>query len=358
MAADVAQEIRFTRVGAHSVAFATAGSGPPLLVPGAWIGHLELDWALPQLPEFVSGLARTHTVIRYDRLGIGLSDRDVEPDDRLGSARELATIRAILTQLSIDQPVDVLGVSAGGATAVTLAATEPGRVRRMALYGVCVDGRAVAPQELREALVATVRAHWGVGSRALADVWLPDADPALREGFATLQRAAATPESAAAGLQAIYDTDLTDTLAGVRAPAIVLHRRHDRAVPFGQGRNLAALLPDARLVALEGAMHPPWLEDYGAVLREIRGFLAPDAEPAPVPAPPPAPAPEVTDETLSAREREVLRLVAEGLNDGEIAERLIVSPHTVHRHVANIRAKLRQPSRAAAAAHAARHGMI
>jgi DNA-binding NarL/FixJ family response regulator len=61
---------------------------------------------------------------------------------------------------------------------------------------------------------------------------------------------------------------------------------------------------------------------------------------------------------LSPREVEVLRHVADGLSDAEIAERLYLSPHTVHRHVANIRAKLRQPSRAAAAAQAARDGLI
>jgi ATP/maltotriose-dependent transcriptional regulator MalT len=61
---------------------------------------------------------------------------------------------------------------------------------------------------------------------------------------------------------------------------------------------------------------------------------------------------------LSTREREVLALVAEGLGDDEIAERLFLSPHTVHRHVANIRLKLDQPTRAAAVAHASRLGML
>jgi len=61
---------------------------------------------------------------------------------------------------------------------------------------------------------------------------------------------------------------------------------------------------------------------------------------------------------LTAREREVLRLIADGLSDEAIAERLVLSPHTVHRHVANIRSKLRQPSRAAAAAQAIRDGLI
>jgi DNA-binding NarL/FixJ family response regulator len=61
---------------------------------------------------------------------------------------------------------------------------------------------------------------------------------------------------------------------------------------------------------------------------------------------------------LTPRELDVLRLVAQGLSDPEIAERLIVSPHTVHRHVANVRTKLCLPSRAAAVGYAARSGLL
>jgi DNA-binding CsgD family transcriptional regulator len=61
---------------------------------------------------------------------------------------------------------------------------------------------------------------------------------------------------------------------------------------------------------------------------------------------------------LTPRELEVLRLVAQGLTSAEIAERLFLSPHTVHRHIANARAKLRMPSRAAAVAYAARVGLL
>jgi DNA-binding CsgD family transcriptional regulator len=120
-------------------------------------------------------------------------------------------------------------------------------------------------------------------------------------------------------------------------------------MPFEQGRELAALLPDARLVALDGDLHPPWLGDSDAVLGALGTFLDqhhPRGRTRPRAGP------------LSEREREVLRLVADGLGDAEIARRLIVSPHTVHRHVANIRAKLGQPSRAAAAAYAAREVLI
>ena len=121
-------------------------------------------------------------------------------------------------------------------------------------------------------------------------------------------------------------------------------------MPFAQGREVAALLPHARLVALDGDLHPPWLGDSDAVLGALTAFL--DAQH-------PAKAmPAAAEGPLSERERQVLQLVADGLSDAEIARRLIVSPHTVHRHVANIRTKLHQPSRAAAAAYAAREGLI
>ena len=198
-------------------------------------------------------------------------------------------------------------------------------------------------------MVATVRAHWGAGARLLADVWIPGADADTRERFARLQRAAAEPEAAAAMLETVYATDMRPVLPAVREPALVVHRREDRAMPFAQGRELASQLPQARLVALDGDLHPPWLGDSDAALGALTTFL--DAHH------PTGSAPSA-DRPLSDREREVLRLVADGLSDAEIARTLILSPHTVHRHVANIRTKLGQPSRAAAAAYAVSAGLI
>jgi DNA-binding CsgD family transcriptional regulator len=193
----------------------------------------------------------------------------------------------------------------------------------------------------------------------LSDVWLPGADAATRDRFAALQRAAAGADVAATLLERVYRADVRDVLGAVRAPVLVLHRRRDRAVPFAAGRELAALLPDARLVALEGELHPPWLGDRDAVLAAATAFL--DAHhPADPPRAGEVPLAGAAGGTgpLSEREAEVLRLVADGLSEAEIARKLILSPHTVHRHVANIRVKLGQPSRAAAAAHAVRRGLI
>jgi pimeloyl-ACP methyl ester carboxylesterase/DNA-binding CsgD family transcriptional regulator len=345
---ELEQEIRFCEVDGARVAYATVGSGPALLLPALWISHLELEWGVGELRAFIGGLARRRTVIRYDRLGTGLSDRPAGGLE-LTVAAEVRTVGALVDALGLDE-LSLLGISWGGCTAAAFAARAPERVRCVALVGAFVDGTRIAPAPLREALVATVRAHWGAGSRQLADVWVPGADAHTRERFARLQRAAASPEVAAAMLEAVYATDMREVLSRVPVPALVLHRREDRAMPFEQGRELAARLPHARLVALDGDLHPPWLGDRDAVLGALTAFL--DAHH------PARAAPAAGDGPLSKRECEVLRLVADGLSDAEIAGRLILSPHTVHRHVANIRTKLGQPSRAAAAAYAAREGLI
>jgi pimeloyl-ACP methyl ester carboxylesterase/DNA-binding CsgD family transcriptional regulator len=353
------QEIRFCSVGDDRVAYATVGSGPVLLLPALWISHLELEWEFDEFRAFVTALARDRTVIRYDRVGTGLSDRPARMPEPSVEA-EVRAIEAIAGALGLEQ-LSLLGVSWGGCSAVAFAAAHPERVRCLALVGAYARGSEIAPAPLREALLGTVRAHWGAGSRVLTDVWLPGANARTRERFARLQRASADAELAAATLQAVYGTDVRALLPGVRAPTLVVHRRGDRAMPFAQGRELAALLPQARFVALDGVLHPPWLGDSAAVLGAVGAFLdAHDAAPAAAPVGDEwEGGPEArADGPLTEREREVLRLVAEGLSDVQIAERLVVSPHTVHRHVANIRTKLGQPSRAAAAAYAARRGLI
>jgi pimeloyl-ACP methyl ester carboxylesterase/DNA-binding CsgD family transcriptional regulator len=343
--APLRQEIRFCTVADARVAFATVGTGPVLLLPALWISHLELEWTFGDFRDFVAALAGRRTVVRYDRLGTGLSDRvAVEPTLEL----ELDTIASIVDAIGVDE-LSLLGISWGGCTAAAYAARHPERVRCLALVGAYARGADIAPAALREAMVASILAHWGAGSRVLADVWLPGADADTRERFARLQRLAAEPDVAASMLATVYGADVRDALPAVRAPALVVHRRDDRAMPFAQGRELAALLPDARLVALDGDLHPPWLGDSAAVLDAVGTFLD-DHHPVRVRA--------GEDGPLSDREREILRLVAEGLSDADIARRLIVSPHTVHRHVANIRTKLGQRSRAAAATYAARRGLI
>jgi DNA-binding CsgD family transcriptional regulator len=184
----------------------------------------------------------------------------------------------------------------------------------------------------------------------LADIFVPSAGTEDRDAFAAFQRQSADAPMAAGLMELIWDTDVSESATRVDAPALVVHRRGDRAIRLKAGERLATLVPDATLVELDGDAHPPWYGDIDDLARAIAPFLGLSA--------PALPAPATGAEELTQREREVLRLVAEGKSDADIARELVLSPHTVHRHVANILRKLGLHSRAAAAAQAARAGLV
>jgi pimeloyl-ACP methyl ester carboxylesterase/DNA-binding CsgD family transcriptional regulator len=341
-------EIRFLPLGARRVAYEIRGDGPPLVAPAWWVSHLELDWESERYRRFWEEVADGYTLIRYDRLGAGLSDRTVQESD-LTLEGEVATLHALVDELGLER-VSLIGGSCGGCTAVAFAAAFPERVERLVLYGSYPDGAAITTPDVADAIVAAVRAHWGLGSRLLSDIFLGRADRDEHERFALLQREAATAETAAALLRLVYRLDVRAHLPLVRGPALVVHRRDDRAVPYRLGRQVAAAIPEATFVPLRGSAHFPWHGDSESVARACREVLAP-AQPSSPPSEPGA-------ALLSGREREILACVARGLSDREIAEQLVLSTHTVHRHVANIRNKLGRSSRTAAVAEAARLGLL
>lgn len=345
------QEIRFCRVDGARIAAGVVGAGPPLVLPAWWVSNLEANWRDERFRAFLAGLARRHTVVRYDRLGTGLSDRE-RPAERMTLDFELRTLEAVMDTLGLGR-ADLLGISYGGGVSAAFTAAHPERVTRLVTFGAYAHGADVAPPAARASILEMVRAHWGLGSRLLADVWLPDADAAERAALAVYQRTAASPETAAALLELAYAIDARTSFARLTLPTLVLHRRGDRAAPFRLAAELAALVPGARLLPLDGSAHPPWHGQAAAVVEAVLAFLA-RSERSPAAGARPAPG----DGKLSGREREILGLVAAGLSDAQIAQALVLSPHTVHRHVANIRSKLRQPTRAAAAAEAVRMGLL
>ena len=343
-----ATEIRFLAFAGRRVAYAVTGSGPPLVAAAWWVSHLELDWADPAVRGWWESVSDGYTLVRYDRLGVGMSDRDVGQED-LTLDGDVALLRAVLDELALEKVV-LVGGSSGGCTAIAFAARHPDRVARLLLYGAYADGAAVTKPEVRDALMATVRSHWGLGSRVLADIFLGTTDSSELERLARYQRAATSAHTAAALLQLVYRNDVRAELGLVSAPTLVVHRRADRAIPFRLARELAAAISGAILVPLEGSAHFPWAGDAASVARALRSALVPE--------PAVRPPVESAAALLSGREREVLTLVARGLSDREIAQQLVLSEHTIHRHVANIRHKLGRGSRAAAVAEAARLGLI
>ena len=271
-----AEQIRFLPFGDRRVAYAVTGDGPPLVAPAWWISHLELDWQDQAFRRFWESVGEGYTLVRYDRLGVGMSDREVRDED-LTLDGEVALLRAVLDELALERVV-LVGGSSGGCAAIAFAARFPERVDRLLLYGAYADGSSITSPEVREAIVATVRSHWGLGSRLLADIFLGDVGSAEQERFARYQRAAASPETAAALLELIYRNDVRTELEHVRAPTVVVHRRATARSPTHLGRELAAAIPGATLIPLDGSAHFPWAGDAHSVARALRSFLSPRAE--------------------------------------------------------------------------------
>jgi pimeloyl-ACP methyl ester carboxylesterase len=264
------QQIRFcTTSDGACLAYSTVGEGAALVVPPAWITHLELSWQDPYYRTVVEKLARYHMVVAYDKRGAGLSDRK-RTDFSLDS--ELHDLETVIDHLKL-QRLALLGSSCGGLAAAAYAAKYPHRVTHLILYGTYARGPAITTEEVKSSLISLVRAHWGIGSKALADLFLPGADAAAIEVFAQFQRESCTVEMAAKLLDLTYTADVTHLLPTLRVPTLVLHRRQDRAIPFRLGREMASLIPNARFVPLQGNIHFLWLGDFESVLRAIFEFL-------------------------------------------------------------------------------------
>ena len=325
----------------RAVAFALAGSGPPLLVIPGWVSHVELDWALAPQRAFLEALARDRTVIRYDRLGCGLSDE--APDGDI-LAMEMETVDQVLVAAGVRR-ADILAMSIAAPLAARWAASSPDRVGALVLYGGWVDGHALAEPAMRTHLLGIVQEHWGLGSEILTEIFAPEAGPAFRTAFATLQRESASASTARRILEAGYELDISAELGDVRAATVVIHRTGDRAVPVAQGRRLADGVPGARLVELPGRAHIPFAGDTAAVVATIRGALG-----LPRLAGYAAPG-------LTPRQLEVAALVAQGLSNRQIAEALVISERSAESHVERSRARLGLRSRAQLAAwYATTHG--
>jgi pimeloyl-ACP methyl ester carboxylesterase/DNA-binding CsgD family transcriptional regulator len=342
------QQTGFVELDGRRIAYATVGDGPLLVLPSWWVSHLVEDWRDAGFREFVEALASGYRVVRYDRLGTGLSDRE-RPADTLTLDYEVALLEAVVAELS-PSSLSLLGMSCGASASALFAVRHPDLVERVVLYGAYANGRALGPEDALTAMVELVRSAWGLGSQMLVDVFAPSAQAARRRTMAAYQRAAAAPETAAELLRLVFDYDVRDALSAMRAPTLVVHRDRDRAIPVRAGREVAGLVAGAEFVTIPGDAHLPWHGDVSDSVGAVAVFLG-------LPPPSREAARDGVGE-LSGREREVLRLVAEGLSDSDIADRLVLSPHTVHRHVANIRRKLGLRSRSAAAAAAARAGLV
>ena len=339
-------EIRFcTGSDGARIAYAVHGRGPPLVRVATWLTHLELDWASPVWRHWLDRLGESHTVVRYDERGCGLSGPGVA---ELSVETWVGDLERVIDAVGFER-FALLGVSQGAAIAVAYAARHPGRISDLVLYGGYARGRRVRGQvEEEEALIAAIRAGWASDEPAyrhlFSMLFLPHGTAEQMAWYDELLRMTTMADAAVRLFRARGAVDVMDAARNVNVRALVIHARDDRVVPVEEGRLLASLIPGARLVVLDSANHilladePAW-EQF---VHELREFLGAST----------AAAASSLFDALSPRELEVLGLVAAGLTNEAIADRLSLSVRTVERHLSTIYAKLRLSGKAARAAAA------
>jgi len=339
------------------LAVASAGFGPPLVVVLLHEGD-KLDAPTFATRHLQQAFAAHVQHVRYDARGCGMSDREVQRLDFTAFEEDLD---AVVSAISAD-PVMLFGVSHGGALAVRYAASHPDRVSRVLLYGSYARGRRRRqdPQQTREALAildamdvafedlpysATFR-------RAFSSQYWPSATPAQLDVAECSNVGRMTGKIAAAYTVACFDNDVSEQARQLHCPVLVLHARGDRIVPFDEGRHLAALIPGARFVPVEGDSHLPLETDpeWPRVAGELVAFVRSERAASGLP---------TGDRgSLTPRQAEVLRLVSKGQTDKQIAKALSLSPRTVEMHVAAAMRALGSRTRAEATHLASQRGLL
>ena len=342
------QVVRYCARAATTSRGRRSGSGPPVVIGGWWSSHLVHDWASSEY-RLRRPTRRASDGDRYDARARAVTANRLRINQHRGSAR---------SHRRCDR-----GRRRAPASACSAAHPEPCRVdlRRRA----CGIGRSAhpvwrVPSRLRTRLAfrsggdgGAVRRNWGISSRVLTDIFLPDATASQRDDVARLQRRVAGADQAASALASMYGLDAAAWAGRVTAATLVLHRRGDRAIRFGLGRespkHSGCDLPAARRL---GAF---------PVVRRCRRGGRPHAALSR------RRSPGCSGGGRNRAGADGIALLTaprtrdHGSDRGRPDRRadrarLHVSPHTVHRHVANVRTKLGVGSRAAAAARIAAVG--
>jgi pimeloyl-ACP methyl ester carboxylesterase len=281
-AVDLRQEIRFCPApDGVQLAYSMIGQGPPLMKTGNWMTHLEFDLESPIWRHLYRELAKDHTLVRYDARGNGLSDRTVDDISFDAFVSDLETVvdAAGITRFAL------LGISQGCAISIAYAVRHPERVSHLILYGGFVLGwnkrtRGAAQKEEEAAMLTLMRLGWGKENAAFRQLFtsqfIPGATKEQADWFNELQRMTVSAEMAARIHEVNGETDVTALLPQLSVPTLVLHARDEARVPYEAGRRMAAGIPGAQFVTLQGKNHL-FLETepaFAQFLEHTRAFLA------------------------------------------------------------------------------------
>jgi pimeloyl-ACP methyl ester carboxylesterase/DNA-binding CsgD family transcriptional regulator len=334
------QRIRYLRTpDGVKLAWAEAGSGPPLVKAANWMSHLEYEWESPVWRHWIKFFTENFRYVRYDERGCGMTDWNVGD---LSLERWIDDLESVIEASDPKGPIVLLGISQGSAASIAYAVRHPERVSHLILYGgyarVAFRRDEADRAIMYRAMIDLVRLGWGSDNPTFRQVFtsrfIPKGTDEQLEWFNDLCKKTTNAEIAARLLEMRAYIEVTDLLEKVQTPTLVLHSRDDDVVPISEGRILATGIPGAQFVELDSSNHvllehePAWKRFCDEVLgfTGLNAISDPRGDPA--------------FAALSPREREILALIAEGLANADIAMRLEISEKTVRNHVSNVFDKL------------------
>jgi pimeloyl-ACP methyl ester carboxylesterase len=349
-AAPLQQQIRFAttddgvRLAWASSGRATALATPVLVKAATWLSHLEVDWDSPVWRHLLNALSQRTSFVRYDERGCGLSDWRVP---ELSFESWVRDLECIVDACGAER-FALLGISQGAAVAIAYAVRHPERVTHLVLHGGYARGRLVrsdTPEQRDEAETMARLAELGWGKddpsfrQFFTSQFIPGGTPEQHRWFNEMERLSTSPQNAARFMREFNVIDVTALLPRVACPTLVLHSQRDVRVPFAEGRLLAGGIPGARFVPIDSGNHlllesePGWQRWLEAVDEFVGRRGA---------------APNAAFPGLSARQRELLELIAQGLDNAQIAARLALSEKTVRNQVSAIFDRIEVENRAQA----------
>jgi pimeloyl-ACP methyl ester carboxylesterase len=270
---------QYARSGDASIAYQVVGDGPIYLVLVlGFATHLELQWESQAFARFFERIAGFARLIIFDKRGTGLSDPVTEAPTL---EQRVDDVRAVMDAAGSERAA-FLGISEGGPMSVLFAATHPARASALLLYGAmgrttwAPDYPWASPAEaLRESAAEFIVPYWGQDAHGMVELFAPSLadDPEAVQFTARMERSAASPAMVQQIFEMFLDIDVRAILPTIHVPTLVLHRHGDRVVNRRAGQELAAQIPGARYVELDGIDHLPWAGDAEAILGEVEEFL-------------------------------------------------------------------------------------
>jgi pimeloyl-ACP methyl ester carboxylesterase len=244
------------------IAYTAFGEGPALLFAPGFVTHLDLMWDFPAFKAMIP-LAKAYRLVVLDKRGTGLSDRSLG----FGSLQQRTEdIRAVLDHAGAEQAI-LYGISESGPLCTYFAATRPERVRALALYGTVAQFDPTLPLPISrggtrartaEEWIEWIGSEWGKGEVYQHFMSSPPDAVAVKRVLARYERSACTPQMAREIMTRNCEMNVEPLLGSIEVPTLVMHCRGDPIIHVEHGRRLAAGIPGARYVEIEGDFHGSW----------------------------------------------------------------------------------------------------